>query len=68
MFKRIFICKGLLWKAVSKLCKSSSSSIHLNQGSAKYGPRATIRPTTQYIRTARDKLIGPRAVLCRPLI
>ena len=27
-----------------------------------YGPRATVRPATQYMRTARDELVGPRAV------
>ena len=30
----------------------------------KSGPRATTRPTTHYMRTARDKLLGPRAVFC----
>ena len=36
------------------------------QFNSKYGPRATVRPATHYIRTARDKLVGgPRAVLSR---
>ena len=31
--------------------------------SAKSGPRATARPATHHIRTARDELDGPRAGL-----
>ena len=44
------------------------SKMNILQGSGKSGPRAPVRPELQYIRTARDKLVGPRAVLCRPLI
>ena len=33
------------------------------RGRQKSGPRATARPATHYIRTARDKLVGPRAGL-----
>ena len=34
--------------------------VNLSQGFTKFGPRATARPATHYIRTARDELDGPR--------
>ena len=43
----------------TKFLFNSSNIIHLMQVKAKSGPRAQVWPELDYIRTARDKLVGP---------
>ena len=53
-------CIGL-YRSIATASLCSANQMGIDQRSAKSGPRATARPATHHIRTARDKLVGPRA-------